>query len=141
MEGNNQHRGPAARANALGRLCHGGPDLDSLCAYLLAERLGQGNQRLGLHSRRRHLPQVDHADVLAVGGTDYRLAWSVMLGQTTATDDKRRSSVPLTSELAGNIGVFADFRKHPERARLTLNSCIDMMIGDATIPFRALFRR
>jgi hypothetical protein len=40
------------------------PDLDSLRAFVLAERLGPSDQRLGIHPRRRQLSKVPHADVL-----------------------------------------------------------------------------
>src|ERR1035437_3215268 len=59
----------------------------------------------------------------------------------TCSDFCEAGSPKLPAVLAGITGVFADFRGTNRRRRRTLTSCNHMMIGEATVSFRASFRR
>ena len=52
---------PPPGPGPLGCQCPERSDLEALCAFVLAERLGPSDQRLGIHTRRRQLSKVRNA--------------------------------------------------------------------------------
>src|SRR5262249_17836185 len=54
-------RRAASRPGPLECQCPERSDLEALCAFVLAERLGPSDQRLGIHTRRRQLSKVRNA--------------------------------------------------------------------------------